>query len=70
MRLHINQNIILWYLSHQRADNAQMSLYIRASQPKLCLFSYTNHRYTRGDQKVRRKVLLNRIAFIDFNENP
>ena len=24
---------------------------------------------TRGDQKVRRKVLLNRIAFIDCNEN-
>ena len=24
---------------------------------------------TRGDQKVRGKVLLNRIAFIDFNEN-
>ena len=25
--------------------------------------------YTRGDQKVRGKVLLNRIAFIDCNEN-
>ena len=25
--------------------------------------------YTRGDQKVRGKVLLNRIAFIDSNEN-
>ena len=25
--------------------------------------------YTRGDQKVRGKVLLNCIAFIDFNEN-
>ena len=25
--------------------------------------------YTRGDQKVRGKVLLNRIAFIDFYEN-
>ena len=25
--------------------------------------------YTRGDQKVREKVLLNLIAFIDFNEN-
>ena len=24
---------------------------------------------TRGDQKVCGKVLLNRIAFIDFNEN-
>ena len=24
---------------------------------------------TRGDQKVRGKVLLNRIAFIDCNEN-
>ena len=24
---------------------------------------------TRGDQKVRGKVLLNRIAFIDFNRN-
>ena len=24
---------------------------------------------TRGDQKVRGKVLLNRIANIDFNEN-
>ena len=26
-------------------------------------------KYTRGDQKVRGKVLLNRIAFIDCNEN-
>ena len=25
--------------------------------------------YTRGDQKVRGKVLLNRIAFIDCNQN-
>ena len=25
--------------------------------------------YTRGDQKVRGKVLLNRIALIDCNEN-
>ena len=25
--------------------------------------------YTRGDQKVRGKVLLHRIAFIDCNEN-
>ena len=25
--------------------------------------------HTRGDQKVRGKVLLNRIAFIDCNEN-
>ena len=25
--------------------------------------------YTRGDQKVRGKVLLNRTAFIDCNEN-
>ena len=25
--------------------------------------------YTRGDQKVRGKVLLNRIAFIDCNKN-
>ena len=25
--------------------------------------------FTRGDQKVRGKVLLNRIAFIDCNEN-
>ena len=25
--------------------------------------------HTRGDQKVCGKVLLNRIAFIDFNEN-
>ena len=25
--------------------------------------------YTRGDQKDRGKVLLNRIAFIDCNEN-
>ena len=25
--------------------------------------------YTRGDQKVRGKVLLNRIAFNDCNEN-
>ena len=24
---------------------------------------------TRGDQKVRGKMLFNRIAFIDFNEN-
>ena len=28
-----------------------------------------NSIYTRGDQKVRGKVLLNRIAFIDCNEN-
>ena len=25
--------------------------------------------FTRGDQKVRGKVLLNRTAFIDCNEN-
>ena len=25
--------------------------------------------YTRGDQKVRGKVLLNHIAYTDFNEN-
>ena len=29
----------------------------------------TRKQTTRGDQKVRGKVLLNRIAFIDFNEN-
>ena len=28
-----------------------------------------NISFTRGDQKVRGKVLLNRIAFIDCNEN-
>ena len=27
------------------------------------------YKHTRGDQKVRGKVLLNRIAFIDCNEN-
>ena len=30
------------------------------------LYSIQN---TRGDQKVRGKVLLNRIAFIDYSEN-
>ena len=30
---------------------------------------YSKTIHTRGDQKVRGKVLLNRIAFIDFNEN-
>ena len=29
----------------------------------------TGFKHTRGDQKVRGKVLLNRIAFIDCNEN-
>ena len=28
-----------------------------------------NSLYTRGDQKVRGKVLLNRIAFIDCHKN-
>ena len=34
-----------------------------------CCFLLLFFIYTRGDQKVRGKVLLNRIAFIDCNEN-
>ena len=45
-------------------------------QAKIYIISYghmikiaTTPIYTRGDQKVRGKVLLNRIAFIDCDEN-
>ena len=33
------------------------------------LQEFCNRCCTRGEQKVRGKVLLNPIAFIDFNEN-
>ena len=39
----------------------------------VCIYSFVSKistgTFTRGDQKVRGKVLLNRIAFIDCNEN-
>ena len=43
-------------------------LYCHQWQNTQCSFKYFEQ-CTRGDQKVREKLLLNRIAFTDFNEN-
>ena len=32
-------------------------------------YSFQHHRHTRGDQRVRGKVLLNPVAFMDCNAN-
>ena len=50
---------------------AQTSLRIGTVSPGHTLYALTKCGIicTRGDQKIRGKVLLNRIAFIDFNEN-
>ena len=50
------------YVDHQRLHIVTKDV-ISLSISVLLLFRH----YTRGDQKVRGKVLLNRIAFIDFN---
>ena len=46
-----------------------VNCYCQKKIKKLCLSVDLLNDYTRGDQKVRGKVLLNRIAFIDCNEN-
>ena len=47
------------------------SKYCHSPQNTFCIKSADDKKsqHTRGDQKVRGKVLLNRIAFIDCNEN-
>ena len=45
-----------------------MFYYLILRKILLCA-AYSILLYTRGDQKVRGKMLLNRIAFIDCNEN-
>ena len=43
--------------------------FILKNQGMFLLCKRKKDSYTRGDQKVRGKVLLHRIAFIDCNEN-
>ena len=61
-----NHNIINMYvLSYQLLIKIIFGVSITILSMKKLSYAY----YTRGDQKVRGKVLLNRIGFIDCNEN-
>ena len=62
----------VWHISVYDGDGDTITLTTAFAPAVACagLFSVNAAgTYTRGDQKVRGKVLLNHIAFIDFNEN-